>query len=170
MSVVKDQEGFKEANLTAGIEWLEVSHLKGVTVERGYNPFFEMCVSDQSSAWKGLVKYKYDKFTAREKGYGANYYRLASNLVLRSYVVITSPYRLKITSSSNETFMTDFSRLVVVENDLYKPAFGAYFEKDEKELLPLYLPRKWYIVDMDGVMKGNSVLPKFEQLAQTYVF
>jgi hypothetical protein len=167
---VNDSENLKKAKLEPGISWLEVSHLKGVTVERGYNPFFEMCVSDQSQAWKGLVKYKYDKFTAREKGYGANFYRLAGNMVLRSYVVITSPYRLKFTSPSNETFLTDFRHLLVVENDLNKPAFGAFFEHDEADLLTQYSPKKWHIVDLDGVMKGNSILPKFDQLSQTFVF
>lgn len=168
--MINDSENFKKANLKADIKWLEVSHLKGVTVERGYNPFYEMCVSDQSQAWKGLVKYKYDKFTAREKGYRANFYRLAGNLVLRTYVLITSPYRLKITSPNQEEFLTDFRRLLVVENDLNKPAFGAYFEHDEAELLSMYSPRKWSIVDMDGIMKGNSILPKFDHLSQTFVF
>lgn len=170
MTLLDESKQFKEAGLHRTVRWLEISHLKGVTVERGYNPFYEMVATDQRDAWKGLVRYKYDHHMAREKEYGANFYRLANNVVLRSYLVVTSPYKLKITSPNHETTTTGFQRLLVAENNLYKPAFGAYFEKTEAELLAMYTPRKWLLADIDGAMKGNPILPKFDQLSKTFVY
>lgn len=170
MILVYDSTSFKSEGLERGIRWLELSHLKGVTLERGYNPYFEMCVTDQKDAWRGLVRYKYDIHLARENQYGANFFRLANNILLRTYVVVSSPYRLKITSPSNEIISTPFKRLIVAENNLYKPPFGAYFDKSEAELLSMYTPRRWCLSDVDGTMKGNPVLPKYDQLTKTFVF
>lgn len=170
MSIIRDDESLKKEGLKEGIEWLEISHIKGITVERGYNPFFEMSICDQSNAWRGLVKFSYNKEIADEKQYNNNFYKYLNNMILRAYINIVSPYRIKLTSKDGKTKLSNIKRFLVVENDLYRPFHGASLELPEDELLKMYRLNKWYITDIDNVMNGNPLLPKHSELNSTYVY
>ena len=170
VSLIKDEEALRKEGLKEGVEWLEVSHIKGITVQRGYNPFFEMAICDQTGAWKGLVKFSYDKEIAEEKNYTVNFYRHLNSLVLRAYVNVVSPYRIKLTTSEGRSRLSSAKRFLVVENELFKPPQGALLELEEEELLKLYRLNSWSLVDIDNLMSGNPLLPKFSEIDKTYVY
>jgi len=171
ITVEKAQAEFDSSGLKEGIEWLEISHIRGLSVERGYNPFFEMAICNQTHSWRGLVSFTYNSSVARDRNYKAPYPTFTNKLILRAYIKIATPYRLSIKApEATEPTKTPFQRFLVVENDLYKPPLGAVLENYGETILPLYTLNRWYIVDVDGVMKGNPLLPKFDQLNQTFVY
>lgn len=165
-----DVEGFAASGLQHGVDILEITHIKGVSVERGYNPFFEMTTCDQSQVWRGLITFTTNRDAAKEKGYFAPYLGMASNLVLRVYAFAQTPVVLKVTSPDGKTKQSSFRRFVTLENELYKPPVGAQMEVYGEDILKLYTPKKWVITDVDGQLKGNPILPKYEALKHTFVY
>lgn len=156
--------------MTRGVEILEITHIRGVSIERGYNPFFEMTSCDQSQVWRGLITFNANRDAAKEKGYNASYLGMASNLVLRVYAFVASPRIVRVTDPDGKIKQSAFKRFVTLENELYKPPIGAQMEVYGEDLLKLYTPKKWVITDIDGQLKGNPLLPKYDALKHTYVY
>jgi hypothetical protein len=158
------------AGLKPSVDILEITHIKGVSIERGYNPFFEMTTCDQSQVWRGLITFQANRDAAKEKGYVASYLGMASNLVLRVYAMIRSPYVIKAIDAEGRSKQSSYTRFLTLENELYKPPIGAQMEVYGEDILKLYTPKKWIISDIDAQLKGNPILPKYDSLKHTYVY
>lgn len=144
------------------IEWLEISHIKGVKVERGYNPCLNVSYCNQQDAWRGLIQFEYDIDLAEELNYPMNYAGLIEEMVLRAYVSVTTPYCLKYNHNGSMKESSQ-SHLLVLENQLIKPAVGAEFSCTKDEYLKKYRLGKWYICDVDGIFNGNEVIKRVDQ-------
>lgn len=166
----EDEEGFRKSQLSPKLEWLEVAHVKGVKVERGYNPHHEMAVCNQADAWRGLVRFTFHEAHNSEHTAFRNYKQLQNNMILRAYVQVVSKTRLRFTHSTDGVRLGSFQKFLVVENDLYRPPAGAMYELEEEELLAHYSLNRWYLADVNGMFKGNNLLPREDQVKKTLVY